>query len=233
MSGDVKSAQQREKEQRVAYAEWVRGLSAADRGKLAAVDKGLLRPLSGNGAGGVGARAEGGEAGDFADKIGESVGDVEVEVRMDLDEAASPEERRFDELMACAPVEVGAAVARQFVRRVMALDASHDRMAVGNGAADLESARAIVRREAVELGAGWLVEVRDAKLAKFRARVLLMAAGWPNEKESMRGLAKDYGYSVTHVANLVEADQATYGLPKNQFNKSAEATATYQETNGK
>lgn len=79
-----------------------------------------------------------------------------------------------------------------------------------------------------------LDEAMKAPLPRMQLRVLRMALGWADAGvESMRKCAEDYKYSQTQISNMVNAAQARYALPKNQFNKSEEAIAGYKQTNGK
>ncbi len=64
--------------------------------------------------------------------------------------------------------------------------------------------------------------------------MLRMAIGWADVSiESGRRVARDYSFSAEQISNLLESLQEKYRLPKNQFNKTAEATAGYKTTNGK
>lgn len=229
MSESAKSAAAREREQRQTYAAWVAALPESERRKIQATNKSLLRPMSGGALGGrVNVRNDG-AAGEFADCIGANLGEVEIgEIEVEV----SIEDRRFDELVALAPKGVTGQSARQFVRNIMAADAKIDRGAIGYAGGSLvsEAAREISSAVWREM----LRDARDAKQPRLRLRVLLMALGWADESvESGRALARDYVLSPEQASNMLEEAQQKYRLPKNQFNKSAEATAKYKGTNGK
>ena len=210
------------------YAAWVEKMTPDERANAARLDKNLLRP-KGNGASKRVAvkKPNGGMAGDFADAIGEGVAEVEIE-EIEID--VTMEDRRFDELMALVPRGMAGDVARQFVRNIIAAEKKELASASNGAGSDKFNVSSQI---SPAVWRAMLYEVKSAKQPRLRARVLLMALGWAPETESMRAVGRDYVLSPEQVSNMVEDDQRKYNLPKNQFNKSAEVTAKYKETNGK
>ncbi len=100
-----------------------------------------------------------------------------------------------------------------------------------------ERARQVATKEEARMTAmfpAMLIEAMKAPLPRLHLRVLRMAIGWADVSiESGRRVARDYSFSAEQISNLLESLQEKYRLPKNQFNKTAEATAGYKTTNGK
>jgi flavorubredoxin len=172
-----------------------------------------------------------GEAGEFAERIGQNVADVGIDVsEVEVDVAVTAEEQMMDEMAErLRAVGIGAREAANGARVVREFWMRRDRDAAGlavnqPGAEDkmAQKYRAII------------YGIKNAKRAALQARVVLMALGWADEEtESMRRCAGDYQLSVEQISNMVEAVQVANGLPKSKFNKSARDVATYKKTNNR